>query len=99
VRHVQQNFPKVEIMVPSLLHHLSQRFDISSKNDVSEFLKSLVKECGDLDSIEKVFDDFSADRCVIITEQMRMNYKRASYQVFFDYIEVPKLASGITAQG
>jgi hypothetical protein len=57
VSHTQSVFPGVQIFVPSLLHHISQRFDITHKSELCDFARTLVKEFNG-EWVESSFDEF-----------------------------------------
>eukprot|EP00347_Sterkiella_histriomuscorum_P007812 403347467 len=74
VSHLRQRFQR-DFDIPTLLHHLSQRFDIVHKAENVEFAKELVKEFPN-EIIDAVFDEYELKRIIICSEEMQKRYQQ-----------------------
>lgn len=95
-----------EFDVPSLFHHLSQRFDLVHKSENIEFIKDLVKEYPG-EAIELILDEVQIYKSLFISEQMKERYSLYNRGVLFlDSLLSPKfmhnyfiIISGVNANG
>ncbi|CDW80882.1 UNKNOWN [Stylonychia lemnae] len=89
VNHLRARFNR-DFDLCTLLHHISQRFDIVHKAENVEFGKDMVKEYPS-EVREGVFDDYELRRLVFITNDMINRYEYyGEYLMFIDGIFSPK---------
>lgn len=58
----------------TLLHHLSQRFDIVHKAENVEFGKEMIKEFGKDVVGDTIMDEYEVKKILFITKEMQQRY-------------------------
>jgi hypothetical protein len=58
INHLREKYQR-EFDLPTIFHHLSQRFKIQHKCDNVEFVKDLIKEVHNNEVLDPMYDEYS----------------------------------------